>query len=300
MNQAATESSWRTPDGRRKSRPTTGRHFLPQFIACGVCGGSMHIRFDKKRREFLFCTNRHLLGKEKCPNARRLPVEFAERAFIRAFEEALAGALVMEKLEEILEQQRAQRDPAPLRAEGKRLRAEISRLVASLARGDVEEVHQAVAERKARLAEVEDELSGAAAIQGIDVERLRASIEEVAEDWRAHLRRNKAVAAQVLRKILPERVAVTPLAKGGWSFEGATNYSKMLEEVGYKAVLDALRSHGMLSGTAELPHEVKHPAGECRPEYACWPEETKLSKTPWRPGYFGTRISGVIARGASS
>ncbi len=66
----------------------------------------MHVRFDKKRREFLFCTNRHLLGKEKCPNARRLPVEFAERAFIHAFEEALAGALVMEKLEEVLEQQR--------------------------------------------------------------------------------------------------------------------------------------------------------------------------------------------------
>lgn len=155
VNQAATESSWRTPDGRRKSRPTTGRHFLPQFIACGVCGGSMHVRFDKKRREFLFCTNRHLLGKDKCPNARRLPVEFAERAFIHAFEEALAGALVMEKLEEVLEQQRrAQRDPVPLRAEAMRLRAEISRLVASLARGDVEEVHQAVAERKARLAEV--------------------------------------------------------------------------------------------------------------------------------------------------
>jgi len=73
---------------------------------------------------------------------------------------------------------------------------------------------------------------------------------------------------------------VTPLAERGWSFEGATNYNKILEEVGYKAVLDALRAHGMLSGPAELPHEVKHPAGECRPEYACWPGETKLSKTP--------------------
>src|SRR5260370_27411494 len=99
----------------------------------------------------------------------------------------------MEKLEEVLEQQRrAQRDPAPLRAEAKRLRAEISRLVASLARGDVEEVHQAVAERKARLAEVEDELAGTAAIQGIDVERLRASIEGVAEDGRAHPPREQA------------------------------------------------------------------------------------------------------------
>jgi DNA invertase Pin-like site-specific DNA recombinase len=280
VNKAATESTWRSPDGRLKSRPTTGRHFLPQFIACGICGGSMHIRFDKKRREFLFCTNRHLLGKAKCPNARRLPVEFAERVFMHAFEEALAGALVMEKLEEVLEQQRrAQRDPAPLHAEAKRLHAEISRLVASLARGEVEEVHQAIAERKARLAQVEGELSGTAAIQGIDVERLRASIEEVAEDWRAHLRKNRTVAAQVLRKILPERVAVTPLAGGGWSFDGATNYSKMLEEVGYKAVLDALKSHGMVSGIAELPHEVKHPAGECRPEYACWPGETKVSKT---------------------
>src|SRR5260370_11060731 len=139
----------------------------------------------------------------------------------------------MEKREEVLEQQRrAQRDPAPLRAEAKRLRAEISGLVASLARGDVEEVHQAVAERKARLAQVEDELAGTAAIQGIDVERLRASIEEVAEDWRAHLRRNQAVAAQVLRKILPERVALTPLAEGGRSFAGAANYSTKPEQAG--------------------------------------------------------------------
>jgi hypothetical protein len=52
--------------------------------------------------------------------------------------------------------------------------------------------------------------------------------------------------------------------------EGLTDYRKVLEEVGYQAVTAAV-----LQGL-------------------------KLSRTPWRPGYFGTRISGVIARDASS
>ena len=125
VNQSAAESSWRSPDGRLKSRPT-GHHFLPQFLACGMCGGSLHVRFSKKRKEYLFCTNRHLLGKERCPNARRLPVEFAEKFITQTFEEGLAGAIVMEKLEEVLEWQRAaQADPEPLKAEAKSLRASV-------------------------------------------------------------------------------------------------------------------------------------------------------------------------------
>jgi DNA invertase Pin-like site-specific DNA recombinase len=280
VNKSAAESSWRSPDGRLKSRPTTGRHFLPQFLACGMCGGSLHVRFSKKRKEYLFCTNRHLLGKERCPNARRLPVEFAEKFITQTFEEGLAGAIVMEKLEEVLEWQRAaQADPEPLKAEAKSLRAEVGRLVDSLARGEVQEVHDAIAARKARLAEVEDALAGTAAIQGIDVDAFRASILAVAADWRAHLRKNPATAAQVLGKILPQKLRVTPMDGGGWEVDGLADYRRMLEEVGFGAVLEALKKRGLVDGTAELPHEAKHPAGECRPEYACW-TGTKVSKTP--------------------
>jgi hypothetical protein len=65
---------------------------------------------------------------------------------------------------------------------------------------------------------------------------------------------------------------------GGWEVDGLADYRRMLEEVGFGAVLEALKKRGLVDGTAELPHEAKHPAGECRPEYACW-TGTKVSKT---------------------
>jgi hypothetical protein len=127
-------------------------------------------------------------------------------------------------------------------------------------------------------------LAGSAAMQEIDVAGFRASIEEVATDWRAHLRKNPSSAQQVLRKILPQKLRVWPSSKPGvaWEFEGATDYRKVAEEVGFGAVLEALKSRGLVDAGAELPHEVTHPAGECRPEYSCWPG-TKLSKTPCLP-----------------
>jgi Glu-tRNA(Gln) amidotransferase subunit E-like FAD-binding protein len=163
-------------------------------------------------------------------------VPLAEKAIMQAFEEALVGTIVMTKLEEVLEAHRAaQAAPAPLQAEAKQLRAQIARLVASLARGEIQEVHAAIAERKTRLAQVEDQLAATAAVQGVD-------IEEVAADWRAHLRSNKAAAQQVIRKILPEKLRVTSRPSPGveWEFDGLTDYRKVLEEVGYQAVTAAV------------------------------------------------------------
>jgi len=285
VNKAAAERCWRGPSGQLKSRPTESRHLLTPFLACGVCGGSMHVQYKKAREEFLYCTNRHLFGAAKCSNQRGLPVEFAEKFVMQAFEEALAGAIVMDKLEEVLERHRAaQADPEPLKAEAKSLRAQIKRLVDALAKGEREEIHADLDGRRAALAHVEEQLAGTAVVQGIDTEALRASILEAAADWRAHLRKNKATAQQVLKKILPHRLTVTPRPDrlgGGWDIDGMADYKKVLEETGYQAVLDVFKSHGLVPGTAELTHEVKHPAGECRPEYVCWPG-AKLHKTPRR------------------
>ncbi len=278
VNQAATAATWRSKDGRLKSRPTESKHLLTPFLACGVCGGSMHVRV-RRGKEFLQCTNHHHGGKARCSNGHRLAVPLAEKAILQAFEEALAGAIIIERMQDALERQRAaQADPEPLKAEAKSLRAEIARLVDQAARGDVEEIHDGIRTRKARLTQVDDMLAGTAAIQDLDVKAFGASIAEVAADWRGHLRRNKTVAAQVLRKILPTKVRVTPQPEGGWSFEGATSYTKVLEETGFEAVLDALKAQGWIDGATTIPHEVKHPAGECRPEYSCWPG-TKVPRT---------------------
>ena len=252
MNRAAAEKTWRGPDGGLKSRPTEGRHLLTPFLSCGVCGGPMHVRRDKKRRTFLICTNLHRFGKKRCPNTRQLPLELAEKVIMQAFEGALVGKIVMDKLEAALEAHRAaQDDPEPLKAEARALRREIGRLVAALARGDIEEVHEAIRARKAKLEHVEGRLSGIGAAEGIDLKEFRASVEEALSDWRAHLRKNPSAAQQVLRKILPQRLRMTPSSAPGvlWEFEGMTDYRKVLEEVGLAAVRAALEEVTKLSKT---------------------------------------------------
>jgi len=252
MNRAAAEKTWRGPDGGLKSRPTEGRHLLTPFLSCGVCGGPMHVRRDKKRRTFLICTNLHRFGKKRCPNTRQLPLELAEKVIMQAFEGALVGKIVMDKLEAALEAHRAaQDDPEPLKAEARALRMEIGRLVAALARGDIEEVHEAIRARKAKLEHVEGRLSGIGAAEGIDLKEFRASVEEALSDWRAHLRKNPSAAQQVLRKILPQRLRMTPSSAPGvlWEFEGMTDYRKVLEEVGLAAVRAALEEVTKLSKT---------------------------------------------------
>ena len=248
VNEVATERTWRSPDGRLKSRPTESRHLLAPFLACGVCGGSMHVQYSKKREERLFCTRRHNLGAVRCSNQRGLLVKAAEHFILDKFAEVLVSKIVMSKIEAALEAHRAaQADPEPLRAEAKRLRAEIKRLVDSLASGEVEEVRDAVNQRRARLDRVEEELSGAAAIQGIDSRAVRADIaaemEALMADWRAHLRKNTSTAQQVLRKILPQKLRVTPSKSGDkWFFEGMTDYTAALREVGFAPALSALES----------------------------------------------------------
>jgi len=80
----------------------------------------MHHRRDKKQREWLICSTVHRSGKQRCPNTKQLSVELAEKAVMTAFDEALAGKIVMTELEAVLERQRAaQRDPAPLQAEAR-------------------------------------------------------------------------------------------------------------------------------------------------------------------------------------
>jgi site-specific DNA recombinase len=135
VNKASRESTWRGKDGRLKSRPTESKHLLPAFLSCGVCGGSLHVRYIKGK-QFLFCTRRHLGGKQACSNARRLPVAYAEKAFFQVFESAFVGQLVLDQVKLALEAQHAvTQDPEPLRIELRSLKSQIANLIEGLASG---------------------------------------------------------------------------------------------------------------------------------------------------------------------
>jgi len=260
VNKASRESTWRSKDGRLKSRPTESKHLLPAFLSCGVCGGSLHVRYVKGR-QYLFCTRRHLGGKAACSNARRLPVAYAEKAMFASFETAFCGSLVLEQLKLALEAQAAATaDPEPLRVELRSLKSQIANLIEGLASGQgAATITSAIAEREARVAEIETTLAAGVAVQAVDVEQFRAKTEAVLADWREHLRKNPSTARQVLRKCLPERLTVTPNpVTGGWTLDGWTDYRKVLEEVGLGPVTAAV--------AAALPKVTgaPHPGGWSR------------------------------------
>ncbi len=240
VNQQAEAKAGRGPDAKLKSRPTASKWLLSPFIACGVCGGSMHAKKSGKNYRYV-CTARHTWGAAKCSNPKGLAVTIADKVLTDAFEEALAGKIVLDALEEFLDEQRRRSvDPALLRAEQAAIKAEVANLVAALAKGDLEDVHDAIRDRKARLEHLEGQLQGIGAAKDFDLADFAEKVMPVLADWRAHLKKNPHTAQQVLRKILPTKVTVTPMPGGGWKFSGLCDYRKVLAELGLDAVTAVL------------------------------------------------------------
>jgi len=231
-----TLASARAPE---RSRPTASRWLLSPFISCGLCGGSMHVKrsgggVKSGKKWYYTCTNRHLHGNKRCPNSRAVPVDWADKAITQAFEEALAGQLVLSRLEEALDGHRAA-DPASLHSEAKTLRAEIDRLISAFAAGKIDQVDEAVRTRKAKLERLEAQLQNGA--KAFDFKTFgQKMVLPLVKTWREHLRANPQSAQVVLRKILPKRLTIAPTPGGGWRFHGMTTYTEVLKETGYEAV----------------------------------------------------------------
>jgi site-specific DNA recombinase len=252
ISDASAANTWRDAAGRLKSRATKSPFLLSPFIAC-ECGSPMHAKQSgkgDKKRWLYTCTRHHLLGNKACANGRGIRVEWLDRAVLDTFEEALVGHVVLTQLQEVLGEQQAKAiDPEPLQAEAKKLKAEIKRLVDGLASGDLADIHDAVRARKARLEHLEGTLSGLGAVKEFDLVAFAEKVTPVIADWREHLRKNNATAAQVLRKLIPNRLTVVPQAGGGWSIKGDCDYSAVLKECGLSAVEAVLTEVANLKGS---------------------------------------------------
>jgi Recombinase/Recombinase zinc beta ribbon domain len=235
-------ATWRGKDGRLKSRATNTNEFLlSPFIAC-PCGSPMHPkqsgRGDKKVWLYT-CTRRHLLGKKGCTvGGRGIRVEYLDRAILQSFEEGLVGHTVLAAFKETIDEAKARAiDPKPLEAEVKKLKAEITRLTDALASGELEDIHEAVRARKARLEHLQGTIAGAGMAKEFDMTAFAERVAPVLADWQAHLKKNNATAAQVLRKLIPNRLVVHSNPKGfGWQVQGDVEYTALLREAGYDAV----------------------------------------------------------------
>ena len=195
------------------------------------------------------CRNTQFNGAKACANARGLLVEHADKAILHQFEEALVGQVVLSQLEQVLdEHQRRAQDPEPLKAEAAKLKKEVSNLVNALAAGDLEDVHDAIRARRARLEHLEGTLQELGVAKDFNLAAFAERVLPVIADWRAHLRKNTSTAQQVLRKILPEKIKATPGPEGSWHFDAMTNYSAVLTECGLDAVT-AILQETKLSGS---------------------------------------------------
>jgi len=253
ISDASAANTWRGKDGRLKSRATKSPFLLSPFIAC-ECGSPMHAKQSgtgDKKTWLYTCTRKHLLGNKACGVASRgIRIEWLDRAVLQQFEEALIGHAVLAALNEVLGEQRAKAlDPEPLKREAEKLKKEIRRLTDALAAGELEDIHEAVRARKAKLEHLQGTMAGLGAVKEFDLAAFAERVAPVIADWQAHLKKNNTTAAQVLRKLIPHRLTVAPRPGGGWSIKGECNYTEILKECGFSAVEAILTEVAKLKGS---------------------------------------------------
>lgn len=86
-----------------------------------------------------------------------------------------------------------------VKAEVQVLKVEISNLVAGLAKGDLEDIHDAVRDRKVRFEHLEGQLQGIGAAKDFDLAEFTERVGPILKNWHEHLRKNPHTAQQVLR-----------------------------------------------------------------------------------------------------
>jgi DNA invertase Pin-like site-specific DNA recombinase len=201
-------------DARRAEwAAATTKHRAPQrgrvkfllsggLLTCPTCGG----RFEGVKNPwpgaesvYVCSTRRRKPG--ACANTLRLPMALADEAVLDVVEGEALGTAAITELLALVDRGDADQH-ARLAAERDRLRAEVANLVASIAAGvPPATVASAVREREGEVAKLDAQLRLPRA-ERPDVERLRAALEQRAEEWRETLRAEPAVARAVLKRLV--------------------------------------------------------------------------------------------------
>ena len=235
--------------GESWGRPSHERYLLSGLSRCSCCDKSITVLkgtngSGEARRPAggYACSYNHNRGRAVCTNDHRAPMDYLDAAVIDAIREHTlapeAIAFTVAHAAEIVEREIKQNPDKSrqLEAEVRRLRREIERYVAAVAKADdVPELIAALRQRKERLAEVERELAGlattpprwtSAEIRAMCGERLRRFDELLLGDVPG--------ARQALRKLLPEPLRLSPVTDGGrrtLRFEGVTTLGPLLQKV---------------------------------------------------------------------
>jgi len=148
---------------RKPFGPARSSALLSGFGTCVICGGGMsHVTRGSRqyvRPYYYVCCRNHKQGKAGCPNDFRQRAEVVDSIFLEGLQrEVLTPAVTRRILELAAERLRREMEAEPSKVEAlkkqrTKLKAEIDRLVASIAHGDApENVIKAIRDREDRQA----------------------------------------------------------------------------------------------------------------------------------------------------
>src|SRR5262249_5578579 len=218
----------RLTDGKLIGRPGStleSRYLLTGFLKCALCDGSVYVSKQPSRGRMLWyyiCAARRI-GSACVGGGVRIAMDRLDTAVL---DEVERKALSAERLHAIIERVQAGALAGPSREERavrrerqlREAQVRVERCVRGIGEGiDLAEVRSKLHESKGTAAGLEVQLAGLTVPPASGPERER--IARRVADWRGVLHRGPALARQILRKILPGKLALTPLEGGGVAFK---------------------------------------------------------------------------------
>jgi site-specific DNA recombinase len=226
----------RHTDGRLWGRPTAGtdsKYLLTGMLSCGLCGSVLGVESRpvgvagtarRKRLAVYSCrSNRH--GRRThgavCPNNVVVPMQLLDRAVINCISPYLTpdviGDAIAEAVKRIGSRAAVASERARLERDLKAVDTELAHLLGFIKRGQASDAVQqelvATETRRMDFLAARDRLAAAETFQRTagDVE---ARLTAILRDWADIRTKPVPQQRQLLRKLVPERIAVTPHVRG--------------------------------------------------------------------------------------
>ena len=214
------------------------KYLLTGLMRCGCCGAGMEVisrRHGSRRAFFYACSAHHREGRAVCQNGLLAPLETLDKAVLQAVESLVLHRRILEQVLDgavaRLSEGGNETRLAEIQTRLNALQVELGRLADAVANGGATQPLMAAIREQEREA-LQAELGAAAKpTPKVDVEALRATLEEKLSDWRGLLRRRVEQGQQILRKLIDGRLVLTPVktVRGTrYEFCGTANLLRIL------------------------------------------------------------------------
>jgi len=221
-------------------------HLLSGFLSCGICSAGFYVAYKGGRRYrklYYACTAYHKRGRSLCTNRHGVPYDAITKAVVSHFNpEAIRDYISTQLLEKWRDTKPAlDETKTRLQQDLKRLDRELANLTDAVKAGGggikalLDALQTTQAQRDVVTARLEH-IEGLEKANEGELELDDAALDALAalqDEAREHpLASPSTETRALLRVLLPEAIAVTPILEGGkvkeWSYEGRAVYDRIL------------------------------------------------------------------------